>query len=205
VIFTTCSGRLFEFYSGNQLRARAPFNFAGNPDARLTYNQFGGAVGGPIVKDKAFFFGSYEGTYNNGANTVLTTVPVSSAITGNFSGITGVTIYNPFTGTASGAGRTPFANNTIQSSLINQNNLTIAGLLPAPNLPGFANNFVTNVPYRIHNNKADGRIDQHFSDNTSFFLRYGYSNDWSIDSSPLGNVLSSAARGRWSLKTSSPT
>src|SRR5262249_32649138 len=62
-------GSLFESYSGNALRARSPFNVAGNPDSKLVYNQFGGTVGGPVAKDKTFLFGSYEGTYQNGANT----------------------------------------------------------------------------------------------------------------------------------------
>src|SRR5439155_11370413 len=85
-------GSLFEFFSGNQLRARSAFNIGGNPDARLTYNQFGGTIGGPIVRDKTFFFGSYEGTYNRGSNTQVSTVPIPQAITGNFSGIPGVVL-----------------------------------------------------------------------------------------------------------------
>jgi hypothetical protein len=189
-------GSLYEFYSGNRLVARAPFNIGGNPDTRLNYNQYGLTVGGPIKKDKTFFFGSYQGLFNNGSNTAQTTVPVPSAITGNFSGIPGVVIYNPFTGLPSGLGRTLFAGNVINPFLINPANQTIANLIPAPNAPGYVNNLVSNVPYQIHSQKFDGRIDQHFSDTTAMFLRYGYSNDWGFNGSPLGPVLSATAQGR---------
>src|SRR5439155_13440801 len=92
--------------------------------------------------------------------------------------------------------RTPIAGNVLSPILINSMSAMIARLIPAPNLPGFADNLVSNVPYRLRGNKADGRIDQHFSDRTAFFLRYGYTNDWSFNGSPLGNVISAATRGR---------
>ena len=61
-------GSLFEFHKNNDLIARSPFDATGN-QPRLTYNQFGGSVGGPIVRDRFFFFGSYEGNYNRGDDT----------------------------------------------------------------------------------------------------------------------------------------
>lgn len=188
-------GSLYEFYSGDFLRTRNPFNTNGNPDPRFVYNQFGASAGGPIVRDQTFIFGSYEGTYQNGANTLITTVPTAQALTGNFNGIPGLVVYNPNSG-INGANRVPFANNNIPGSLINPTARTIAGFFPAANMPGFFNNFITNAPLRDHANRADGRVDQHFGDRTSAFLRYGFSNDWSLQGSPLGNVIGAGTRGR---------
>ena len=109
-------GSLFEFNSGNWSRTRYFYNnVPGNPNPRFTYNQFGATVGGPIYRDKTFYFASYEGTYQNGGMTQLSTVPVPGVVTGNFSGIPGLTLFNPFTGSSTGVGRTPISGNVIRS------------------------------------------------------------------------------------------
>jgi hypothetical protein len=189
-------GDLFEFNSGNFFRTRNPFNGGGNPDPRFVYNQFGGTIGGPVVRDRTFFFGSYEGTYQSGGLTQTTTVPTAAMRAGNFSAVPGLTVYQPNTGTLAGAGRTPFSGNVIPSSRINPTAAAIASFFPAPNLPGFSDNFVSNVPFRNNGNKADGRLDQHFSDRTDLFLRYGYTNYWAAEGSPLGNVIGAGTRDR---------
>jgi hypothetical protein len=189
-------GSLFEFNSGDWSRARDFFNNApGSQNPRFVYNQFGATVGGPIVHDKTFFFGSYEGTYQNGDNTQLSTVPTPAILSGNFSALPNFTLYNPLTGTATGTGRSTFANNTIPAASINPTARAIAGAFPAPNMPGFVNNYVSNVPFRNHGNKADARIDHHFNDRASAFVRYGYTNYRDYEASPLGNLIGAGARG----------
>lgn len=189
-------GSLFEFNSGNWSRARDFFNnVPGSHNPRFVYNQFGGTFGGPIFPDKTFFFLSYEGTYQNGDNTQLTTVPTAGIAGGNFSALPDFTLYNPFTGTVTGTGRSTFAGNAIPSALINPTARAIASAFPAPNLPGFVNNYVSNVPFRNHGNKADARIDHHFSDRASAFLRYGYTNYRDYEASPLGNLIGAGTRG----------
>ncbi len=182
-------GSLFEFYNGNILNTRSFFNTAGNPDARFTYNQMGATVGGAIVPDKTFFFGSYEGTFANGGMTQLATVPTSQAVTGNFSAIPGLTVVNPSTGL-------PYAGNTLAPGQINPTAAAIAGLLPSPNLPGYVDNYVSNTPFRNDVSKFDGKIDQHFSDRTSAFLRYGYSNFWASQDSPYGSTIGAGTNDR---------
>jgi hypothetical protein len=189
-------GSLFEFHSNNQLRTRNYFNPEPNPDARLVYNQFGATFGGPIVKDRTFLFGSYEGTYQNGAITQLTTVPTPGMIAGNFSGIPGLILYQPTTGNAAGQNRTPFLNNVIPAARINRTAAALAGILPAPNLPGFANNLVANVPLSNHGNKVDIRVDDQLGDRTHALLRYGFTNYRAVESSPLFDVLGAGTRSR---------
>src|SRR5574340_358632 len=188
-------GSLFEFHSNNELRSRPFFDQMGDKP-RFTYNQFGGTLGGRIVRDKTFFFGSYEGTYNRGRNVMTSTVPTADMRAGIFAGLPGVTIYNPATGFATGVGRTPFINNTIPLRSTNPTSAAIQSFIPLPNLPGFANNYQATVPYQNNANKFDGRLDHRFSDRTSAFLRYGYSNLHAVNNSIFGTTIASGDRDR---------
>ncbi|HWQ55583.1 MAG TPA: TonB-dependent receptor [Bryobacteraceae bacterium] len=182
-------GSLFEFHSNNELRSRPFFNNEPFEKPRFTYNQFGGTIGGAIVPDRTFIFGSYEGNYNRGRNSVLTTVPTAQMAAGNFSGIPGVQIFNPTTGDATGFGRQPFAGNVIPAGQLNSTALALARQIPAPNQPGFTNNYLYNAWRKNDWNKIDGRIDHRFGDRMSAFLRYGYSNLHTIDESVAGTTL----------------
>ncbi|HJT90082.1 MAG TPA: TonB-dependent receptor [Bryobacteraceae bacterium] len=188
-------GSLFEYWSGDLLRTRNFFDNLDTNSPRFTMNQFGATAGGAIVPDKTFFFGSYEGMYQRGDQTNISTVPVAGAIGGNFSAIPGVTLYNPFTGN-NGVGRSLFAGGIIPSGQINPTAAAIASFIPAPNQPGFVNNYVSNLPYQDDYQKLDARVDQHFSDRTSAFLRYGYSNNHVLNPSPLGDVIGAGTRDR---------
>jgi hypothetical protein len=187
-------GSAFEFWSGNALSARGPFELNGNTP-RLNYNQFGITVGGPIKKDRYFVFGSWEGNYNRGAISTITTVPTAAMAAGDFSAVP-TTIFNPSTGTPLGTGRTAFLNNKIPAGSINPVASALLPLIPTPNLPGFENNFGANVPYANDWQKADGRVDAHFTDNTLAFLRYGFANAHSTQNSIFGSALGLGDAGR---------
>lgn len=189
-------GEAYEFWSGNPIRTRDFFSTGAVPDPRFVYNQPGVDGGGAIVHDKTFLFGDYEGTFTNGDSTSLTTVPTAAELGGNFSAIPGLTVFNPATGSITGAGRTPFAGNIIPGTSLNPATTALASLFPAANLPGTFNNFQTNTPFRNNQEKADGRLDEHFNDRTSAFLRYGYTNDWAGQGSPYGSSLGIAATDR---------
>jgi hypothetical protein len=181
-------GSLFEFHSGTELHARSPFDITGDA-ARLTYNQFGATVGGPIKTDRYFFFGSYEGNYNRGAAPTLSTVPTDAMRLGNFSGLQGVTIFDPSTGTPTGLNRTPLLNNTIPGGSISPVASALLPYIPFANQPGLFNNYIANIPYANDWQKADGRIDGHFTDRSNAFLRYGFTNAHATQNSIFGSSL----------------
>ena len=111
-------GNVHEFNRVNYLSARNPFTEPNGP-GHLVYNQFGGILGGPIIRDKLFAFGYYEGyRYRSGAG-VLTTVPIPAFRVGDFSSLAATNpIYDPTTGGAQGVGRTQFPNNMIPANRI---------------------------------------------------------------------------------------
>src|SRR5262249_20625792 len=112
-------GALFEGYTGNKLETRPFFLPAGEKLGKVVYHEFGAAAGWKIIKDKLFWFGSYEGNpdheYNSvvsGARGSLLTVATPLQRAGNFSESTNQ-IYDPMTGAANGTGRTAFPNKQI--------------------------------------------------------------------------------------------
>ena len=78
-------GDFFDYFRNNALDARNFFNFKGQPQAPFHNNQFGGSLGGPIVKDKTFFFADYEGQRENVGVVTLACVPVGTAADGSLS------------------------------------------------------------------------------------------------------------------------
>ncbi len=99
----------------------------------LAYNYVGGNIGGPIKKNKLFFFGDYLRVMDHEANTNLLTIPPNAWRTGNL-GSASTTIYDPATGNqADGTGRTAFAGNVIPSTRINPISAAILNGLPGTN------------------------------------------------------------------------
>jgi Carboxypeptidase regulatory-like domain/TonB dependent receptor-like, beta-barrel len=136
-------GSAFEFHNNESLNAKPYFFGTGpSPDKLpISRNIFGGTVGGPIAKDKLFFFGSYEGYKSTQSLFTFFNVPDERLRRGDFSGATNTNgslqvIYDPNTGAANGSGRTPFPNNQIPTDRINQLSLEIMKLLPPPNIQG---------------------------------------------------------------------
>jgi TonB-dependent Receptor Plug Domain len=101
-------GALYEFHRSTNLRARDFFNTTDKPKPGYIRNQFGAAVGGPVIKNKTFFFGAYQGLYLRQSATTVTTVPATSWLTGDFSSVPGLQLYDPATGNPDGTGRLPF-------------------------------------------------------------------------------------------------
>jgi hypothetical protein len=177
-------GSLFEYFQNNVFEARDPLtqglHAPGTPGPshrgipELRYNQFGGSLGGPIVKNKVFFFLDYQATLRRAGASQLIRIPTAAERTGNLSNL-GIPIYNPSTGNADGSGRTPFPGGIIPASLISAPATNIFGALPLPNLtpadPAAPNYSVSSVEqYPSHN--VDGRVDHYVNDKLRYFARY---------------------------------
>ncbi len=179
-------GSAFEFLQNNVFQARDPFTQglfspgttppANRGIPELRYNQFGGSLGGPIVKDKLFFFGDYQGTYRRLGASQTIRVPTAAERTGNLSDL-GVPIYNPFTGNSNGFGRQQFGGGVIPSSLLSQPALNLMTNLPLPNLtPANAAdpNYATSAVEQFDTQQFDLRVDHYLTNNLRYFARYSY-------------------------------
>ncbi len=166
VIVTTKSGTnalhgtAFEFLRNQVLDGKNYFTPAGSKPA-FRQNQFGGTLGGPIIRNKTFFFASYEGTRSNQQITALTNVPTSAMVNGDFSGISKA-IIDPTTGKQ-------FPNNIIPVISINPAGQFLAKLYPKPtavNAAGAqpANNYTFDEPQIDSLNLGSLRIDHSFSE-----------------------------------------
>ncbi len=164
-------GTAFGFYDDQYLKARNFFQQPGTSKPFGATNIDGGTVGGPIVKNRLFYFGGWERTNNRNGAVVLTTVPTLDQRAGNFSAYK-TTLYNPFTGNPDGSGRTPFANNIIPASLLSPQALAVENLLPLPNLPGATNNYFISGTPNIVRNQYDLKINYQRTDKHMIWGKY---------------------------------
>ena len=183
-------GTLFEFLRNDKFDAKDFFNVpqAGNPLAgkkpEFRQNQFGGSVGGPIVRNKLFFFGDYEGLRIVQGVTGTATLPTPCELgkatcngftqIGNFSDMLGTrTIYDP------SSANTPFSNNVIPLTRINTVGKNYASLFPTSSTCSATTllcTFVNNPVRRQTADTFDTRIDHHIGDMDTFFGRYSFNN-----------------------------
>jgi outer membrane receptor protein involved in Fe transport len=160
-------GSAFEFLRNNDLNSRQFFDASEPP---FHQNQFGGAVGGPIVKNKLFFFGDYQGLDIHSSSTTIRSVPTAAVRAGNFSGYPAI-IYDPTTYNAATNTRTPFPGNVIPASEINPVAQNLLALFPLPTLSGNANNIRVNNLEVQTENQYDIRVDDTISEKDSLFAR----------------------------------
>ncbi len=167
-------GVLFEYHEDQALRARQFFETPANSPrkGKSILNDLGGTFGGPIKKDKLFFFGSYDGTFerdNRQAPGGLQTVPTPALRAGDFTG-TGTIIYNPSTGNPDGTGRTAFPN---QAAIpISPIAAKILALIPPPTGPGNTANYFKSATQSLNRNNFDGKVDWNRTSRHSIFAKY---------------------------------
>ena len=143
-------GSVFEFLRNDKLDARNAFDLTGQKPP-LRFNQFGGSVGGPIRKDKLFYFANYEGQQIRRSTTRFTNVPTPAMLSGDLSG-QGV-VLDPQTGQ-------PFPDNRIPDNRISQFAKAGKPYYPAPNSTALANNnYVAVLPNPTKMNQVSARID----------------------------------------------
>jgi hypothetical protein len=158
-------GSAYEFHRNGALDARNFFAPASEPAPKYIRNQFGFAVGGPLSRDKTFFFADYEGTRSREGITRLANVPTLAERAGDFSqSVFGVPI-DPATGQ-------PFTGGRIPDTRINDIGRRIAALYPAPNRNALFANFVSSPTQRDRNDHFDVRLDHHLNPLSSLAFRY---------------------------------
>ena len=156
------SGSVFEYYRDDSLNAR---NFFAATKAPFNSHQFGGTVGGPIQKNRAFFFGDFQGLRQDQGRTFLFTVPTAEMRTGNLSGISNA-IFDPATGER-------FAGNIIPAGRINPIARRAADVWPLPNNgTGLVNNYLENNVQTNDLNAFDVRGDVTLGRAGALFVRY---------------------------------
>jgi hypothetical protein len=173
-------GSLFEFLRNERLDAR---NFFARPDASkppFKLNQYGASLGGPVVRNKTFFFANYEGYREVFGDTQLVTVPVQQIRTGDFRGVVPNGIFDPLTTRANPGGgaaiRDRFPNDIIPANRFDPIGAGLVNLWPTPQNAGLANNYVANPIKRSDIHRADGRVDHQLTSHDSLFYRYSI--DW---------------------------
>jgi hypothetical protein len=196
-------GSAYWYNMNNGVEAGA-FNFVPPPPgqriAKMIDNDFGGTIGGRIIKNKLFYFGSFESYYYRLHAQGLYTVPSAAMRQGDFTAadnpaVTYTTIYNPFTGNADGTGRTAFANNTIPSTLISSISAKIlTDIVPLPNEAGATSNYFAAGSLKTDHYTTDTRLDWNVSDKLRASGRLGwlkYTGDSPAAFGSSGPVLSS--------------
>jgi len=175
-------GSAFEFFRNNVLNANEwSNNFNGDARPAVRWNNFGGTVGGPIKKDKLFFFADYQGSRDDTPTSIQTTTLYTAAERqGNFSQLltlaSPIQLFNPFSVNAAG-NRAPFAGNVIPSSLFSPaaSKILTSQYYPQPTNGNLINNYQYAQNTAINGDQGDVKIDWNLSDKDRFYGRYSES------------------------------
>lgn len=179
-------GSAFFFRRNDLTQARDPFaqsvpiDSSGRLLPQSLWSQFGGSIGGRIIKNRTFFFGDFQGTRAKDAGSTLLRVPTAAERSGDLSALanaTGQAIYDPTTG-ATPADRLPFANNVIPTNRLSDPAVKLLAYLPAPNIGGVGPtdpNYAASGSGIFNGNVFNIRIDHFQSDRFRLFGRYTFS------------------------------
>jgi len=179
-------GSVFAFNANSKIEARNFYNLSPAAKPLTNINIDGATIGGPIIRNKLFFFQSWEMTKERQGVTAVMTVPTDDQRAGNFSAYT-TTIYDPTTGNADGTGRTAFLDNTLPS--INPIAAKIQALIPEPNsgaAGATASNYTNSGSQSLNRQAFDSKVNYNRNENESLWLKYTYMGSNSLCMPGLG-------------------
>ena len=214
-------GAAYEFIRNSYFNAR---NYFDPSVGHLAYNYFGGNVGGPIKKNKVFFFADYLMVRDHEANTNLVTIPTMAFRSGDLSSST-TTIYNPFSGNADGTGRQPLVAtsapgvatvpgpngmmdafnpackagscaNIVPIALIDPISTKLMAFLPAPTAAGNTNNYFALLGFHKDTDFVDAKVDANITDKDRLSARFSYQRP-SILQAPIFGIAGGPAQGNF--------
>ena len=161
-------GSLFEFVRNDVFDAKNFFDSPTAPIPPFRQNQFGGSLGGPVARNRTFFFLSYEGQRIRKSLTSTFSVPTPAMRTGDFAGL--APVYDP--GSSDSGMRQPFAGNRIPAASLDPIARALLTAIPQPNLPGIAQNLLTSQVQRADANNYSARLDHQFSSSDTAYARF---------------------------------
>lgn len=162
------AGTAYEFLRNGALDANNHFAPEGEPDPDYSRHQFGGSLGGPVVRNRTFFFGDYEGTRLREGITRVTNVPTAAERTGDFSQSAFAPPVNPIIGQ-------PFPGGRVPSAFIHPVGTAIAALYPLPNRSTPFANYVSSPTMTDDVDQFDAKLEHLFSNTTRAVGRYSFS------------------------------
>jgi hypothetical protein len=203
-------GAAWEFFRNDKLDAADWFeNAAGTPKGALRQNQFGLSAGGPVIKNKIFFFADYEG-FRRRQGTVLTgTVPTLAERNSGYTDFSdrlgqvgstrtdalgrsfqGGTIFDPATTRAAGGGtvRDAFSGNILPADRLDPNAIALLNLYPLPTNGNVTSNYTASPKLKQDRNAFDARLDMNFNQNNQLFFRFSYVDDPQLIPGIFGGV-----------------
>ncbi len=161
-------GSIWGFNRNDSLTAAGYFKPVDGKKPPMDRNQFGAVFGGPIIRNKAFFFADYEGFRQTREQVAFATIPDAA----QRQGILTVPVRDPITGIAYAAG-TAIPMTTFARKVLND--------LPAANVPGSANNYTTLQEFTQDSNKFNVKVDMQFTQRLNGFARFGQRNADYVD------------------------
>jgi hypothetical protein len=168
-------GSAFHYHNSNATKAKPFFLPAGQRMPKLVYNQFGGTVGGPVIKNKLFYFASFEGSRDRQYASSLLNIPTPAMRNGDLSGApAGRPIFDPRTGDTSNFGRQPFPDNRIPASRFSPAAVRLAALFPNPTAPGTVNNFFAGNGYAFDRDTLDSKVNWNASEKFTMYGRFSF-------------------------------
>ena len=174
-------------YWYNRVSALSSRAFYDAARSHFVYNYVGGQVGGPIIKNKTFFFFDFLRQTDHRYSGDTYTLPTAAERSGDLS-VSSVPIYDPATGNPDGSNRTPFAGNQIPANRIQAIPKKILGLVFLPTAPGLNNNFFELIPFVRNTNQWDIKGDHNATAKDRFAIRYSHSKPVTFDGPAFGTA-----------------